>query len=68
MDKKDAIDELLVNEEEDTKKWVNNFLRPIINQVVDKAKCEATKPLLDQIERSNAMVGEVIAARAGTGY
>ena len=63
QDKKDAIDELLVNEEEDTKKWVNNFLRPIINQVVDKAKGEATKPLLDQIERSNAMVGEVIADR-----
>jgi len=61
--KQDAVDELLAGEDKDTQKWVKDFLHPIINKVVEKAKGEATKPLLEQIQRSNAMVGEVIADR-----
>jgi len=62
-EQKDAVDELLVDQDDDTKKWVNNFLKPVIQKVVDNAKKEATQPLVEQLQRSNAMVGEVIADR-----
>lgn len=61
--KQDAVEELLASEDDATKKWYKDFLSPLINTAVEKAKAEATKPLEQELARSNAMVGEVIADR-----
>lgn len=55
----------LANADQQTKEWAERFLKPVVNSIVkpeiDRAKKEASEPLLNEVKMYRDMVGSVIA-------